>query len=192
MENRDHRESFAETVLGYLHELVYILLIIIVLFMLVFRMVVVVGPSMRNTLYNGDYLLLISGVLYPDPQQGDIVVAAKQSFEDGKPIIKRVIATEGQTVDIDFSTGTVYVDGVALEEPYIRETTKLREGVTFPLYVEEGCLFVMGDNRNDSRDSRSPEIGLIDTREVLGKAIFLLFPGRVDGKLDLSRIGGIS
>lgn len=187
----EEKETFAQMLLGYLHELVYVLLIVVLLFMLVFRMVVVIGPSMQNTLFEGDYLLLISGALYTEPKQGDIVVAAKKSFENGKPVIKRVIATEGQTVDIDFEKGIVYVDGTALEEPYIKEPTHLREGTVFPLTVEEGCIFVMGDNRNDSRDSRSPEIGQVDTRELLGKAIFLLFPGRHDGKLELSRIGGV-
>ncbi len=171
------------------------ILIILVTFMLVyvlfFRVVVVVGDSMNNTLIDGDRLVLISGLLYNNPKQGDVVVACKDSFRDGEPIIKRVIATEGQTVDIDFKTGTVYVDGVALDEQYISTPTITNEGMDFPLTVSEGCVFVMGDNRGDSLDSRSPQIGLIDEREILGKAIFLLIPGTDGGEygFDITRIG---
>ena len=156
-------------------------------------MVIVVGGSMYDTLVNGDRLILISNVLYRNPKAGDIVVASKDSFRDGECIVKRVIATEGQEVDIDFTNGNVYVDGVLQEEDYISTPTMLYEGVSFPLVVEEGCIFVMGDNRMDSKDSRSTEIGLIDCREILGKAVFLLFPGKdaISGKLDLGRIGGL-
>ena len=105
-----------------------------------------------------------------------------------------VIATEGQKVNIDFDAGIVYVDDVALDEPYTLTPTTLHEGVSFPLTVDKGCVFVLGDNRDESKDSRSPEIGLIDCREILGKAIFVLFPGDDDGDIqrDLSRIGVIS
>ena len=105
-----------------------------------------------------------------------------------------MIAVEGQTVDIDFSTGTVYVDGIALHEPYINNLTTLNEGVAFPLVVEDGCIFVLGDNRGRSQDSRSPAIGLIDEREILGKAIFLFVPGLDEEtkQRDFSRIGGLS
>ena len=106
----------------------------------------------------------------------------------------RVIALEGQTVDIDFLAGIVYVDGVALDEPYARTPTTLEEGMEFPLTVDDGCIFVLGDNRDNSKDSRSLEIGLIDEREVLGKAIFLFLPGDNKGRIlrDFTRIGGVS
>ena len=174
-------------------DVLYILAIFMLVYVLFFRAVVVVGDSMFDTLANGDRLLLISNLVYTDPKQGDIVVASKDSFRNGECIIKRVIATEGQTVDIDFRTGTVYVDGVALTEEYLYTGTYLPEGVKFPLTVDAGCVFVMGDNRMDSKDSRNPQIGLIDEREILGKAIFLLWPGTGSGEhpvdLDLSRIG---
>ena len=173
--------------------------VILILFMLVyilcFRVVIVVGNSMFDTLVDGDYLVLISNVFYTEPKHGDIIVASKDSFRGGECIVKRVIATEGQEVDIDFEKGIVYVDGEALQEDYIYSETKLYEGISFPLTVSEGCLFVLGDNRMDSKDSRSPEIGLIDMREVLGKAVFLLYPGDPDddgpAKRDLGRIGGL-
>lgn len=180
--------------LANLHDIVFLVAGVLLVFSLLFRVVIVSGPSMNNTLIHGDWLLLLGNVLYNDPEQGDIVVASKESFEDGKPIIKRVIATEGQTVNIDFDAGIVYVDDVALTEPYTLTPTTLYEGVNFPITVDEGCIFVMGDNRDMSKDSRSTEIGLIDCREVLGKAIFLVFPGNNDGKIerDLSRIGVVS
>ena len=106
------------------------------------------------------------------------MIAQLRHFNDREPIVKRVIATEGQTVDIDFNAGTVYVDGAALEEPYAREATWLAEGVEFPLTVPAGCLFLMGDNRNDSEDSRSADLGPVDSRCVIGKAVFLALPGK--------------
>lgn len=177
----------------YLHDVVFLLGIGLVILLLCFRIVVVSGSSMKNTLVDGDYLLLLSNTFYREPQQGDIIVAAKDSYENGTPIVKRVIATEGQTVDIDFINGIVYVDDAALEEPYV-SSDMLHEGVVFPLVVEPGSIFVMGDNRYVSQDSRSPEIGLIDRREVLGKAILLFLPGTDRGRVqrDFSRIGVFS
>ena len=188
--------SWQQNAVLYLHDLVYLLAVIMLVFILLFRIVIVDGTSMNQTLLHGDYLLLMSNTFYRNPQYGDIVVISKDSFDDGDPIVKRVIATEGQTVDIDFYAGVVYVDGIALDEPYTNTPTNTEGGMLFPLTVEEGCVFVMGDNRNRSRDSRYPEIGQVDEREILGKAIFLILPGDPDGpdgpeKADLSRIGAI-
>ena len=189
-----NQKKAGKHLLVYLHDLVYLLCVILVIFLLLFRVVVVSGSSMKTTLVDGDYLLLLSSTFYTQPKQGDIIVASKDSFENGDPIVKRVIATAGQTVDIDFDTGAVYVDGTVLEEAYISTPTTASEGVEFPIIVEDGCLFVMGDNRINSRDSRSPDIGLIDCREVLGKAMFLFLPGTDKGTTsrDFSRIGGLS
>ena len=166
-----------KNVLSYLHDVVFGLAAVLLVFMLICRVVIVSGPSMRQTLQDGDTLLLLSNVFYRNPQYGDIVVASKDSFKDGEPIVKRVIATEGQTVDIDFNTGIVTVDGEPLDEPYTNTPTNIQEGMVFPLTVSEGCVFVMGDNRNDSWDSRSREIGLIDRRQIVGRVIFILVPG---------------
>ena len=184
-------KQWHKSVLSYLHDLVFGLVGVLLVFMFLFRMVVVSGPSMKQTLQDGDRLILLSNVLYTNPKYGDIVVASKDSFKDGEPIIKRVIATEGQTVDIDFEKGIVYVDGIALDEPYANTPTNLFEGTSFPLTVEKGHVFVLGDNRNDSLDSRSSNIGQIDKRELLGKAIFLAVPGvnNETEKRDLNRIG---
>ncbi len=178
-------------VLSYLHDIAYLLAAILIIFLLVFRVVIVSGPSMNNTLVDGDYLLLVNSLFYQNPKYGDIIVASKDSFKNGEPIIKRVIATEGQTVDIDFDTGVVYVDGEPLAEAYTTSLTTLDEGVSFPLTVDEGCVFVMGDNRDRSQDSRSPQIGQIDRRQIMGKAIFLFLPGTNKGtqNRDFNRIG---
>ena len=180
-----------KTILSYLHDVVFGLVAVLLVFMLFCRMVIVSGPSMRPTLQNGDCLLLLSNVFYNNPEYGDIIVASKNSFKNGEPIVKRIIATEGQTVDIDFEAGIVYVDGKALDEPYTNTPTNLPEGVSFPMTVSEGCVFVMGDNRNDSWDSRSHDIGLIDCRQILGRVIFVVFPGAdaETQKRDLTRIG---
>ena len=188
------KESWQKDVLLYVHDLIRLLAAIMLVFLLLFRMVIVSGSSMYSTLWDGDWLLLVSGSFYREPEYGDIIVACKDSFNDGEPIIKRVIATEGQTVDIDFEAGIVYVDGIALEEAYTYTPTNYPEGMVFPLVVEEGCIFAMGDNRNNSRDSRDPSIGQIDKREILGKAIFLVFPGTDEGRQerDFSRIGALN
>ncbi len=190
----ESRIAFQKSIITYLHDLVILLASVLLIFSFLFRVVVVSGPSMNNTLLDGDWLLLIGNTLYNKPKTGDIVVASKDSFKNGEPIIKRIIATEGQLVDIDFNAGIVYVDGVALDEPYTLTPTTTMEGVSFPITVDDGCVFVMGDNRINSKDSRSNEIGLIDTREILGKAVFLLFPGtnKDTVPLDFGRIGVVS
>lgn len=189
----DEKIPFSKCFITYLHDWVYLLAGIVLVFLLLFRIVVVSGSSMYNTLWDGDRVLILSNVFYRNPQPGDIIVASKNSFNDGEPIIKRVIATEGQTVDIDFEASIVYVDGTALDEPYIYSPTVDSEGMEFPLTVTQGCVFVMGDNRGRSNDSRNPDIGLIDKREILGRAFLLVFPGSgtgiYSGERDFDRIG---
>ena len=189
----EEKLTWQQNLVMYMHDLSYMLIAIVLLFLLVFRVIVVSGDSMMQTLIDGDYLLLLSNVFYREPQQGDIIVASKDSFDNGDAIIKRVIATEGQIVDIDFENGIVYVDGLPIDEPYINNLTTRAEGVLFPLIVEEGCIFVLGDNRAVSKDSRHPEIGLIDKREVLGKALVLMVPGvdEFTEKRDFDRTGVI-
>jgi signal peptidase I len=170
------KRTWQQSITLDMKDLVYVLAVFMLVYMLCFRVVVVVGPSMKDTLQNGDRLLLISSVFYKDPKPGDVIVASKDSYENGECIVKRVIATEGQSVYIDFQTGVVYVDGIALEEDYTLTSTTHFEGVTFPVTVEENHVFVLGDNRDNSLDSRSPVIGQIDEREILGKAVFIIAP----------------
>ena len=192
------REKQYET-FTMLHDLVYILAGITLVFVFFFRLVSVSGSSMYPTFVDTDWLVLQSNFLYKDVKRGDIVVLSVDAPELNGPIVKRVIATGGQTVDIDFETGTLYVDGKIQVESYIFEPTYLNEGLSFPLTVPENSLFVMGDNRNHSLDSRSVSIGCVGTDRVLGKALFILIPGRqtnetgaVTGKRDFSRIGAAS
>ena len=175
----------------WVQALVTVVLCAVVVFAFAARLVLVSGPSMRETLQDQDCLVVLSPLLCGDYEAGDIVIIQRESFRDGEPIVKRIIATEGQTVDIDFDAGGVYVDGAALEEDYIRQPTHLEEGLDFPCTVPAGCVFVMGDNRNDSDDSRDPDLGPVDTREIMGQAVFLLYPGMTAGtwERDLSRIG---
>ena len=192
--SEDKKLSWQQSLLLYLHDLVYMLAVIIVAFLLVFRLVVVSGSSMYSTLWDGDWLLVLSNSLYREPEFGDIIVVCKDSFNDAEPIIKRVIATEGQTVDIDFVSGTVFVDGKMLDEDYAFTPTNRNSGMNFPLTVADGCVFALGDNRNDSLDSRYPAIGQIDKREILGKALFLFYPGTNEGNSnrDFDRIGAVN
>ncbi|MBP9988776.1 MAG: signal peptidase I [Ruminococcus sp.] len=148
------------------------IVLICMVFTFGFRPTSVVGHSMEDTLSDGDWLIT---AVKKDYNYGDIVVITQPNVFN-EPIIKRIIAKGGQTVDIDFTRGLVYVDGEVIKEPYIKEPTVKPEGVTFPVKVPEGKVFVMGDNRNHSTDSRSPDIGMIDTRYILGKAQVRVFP----------------
>lgn len=195
-EKNKEKQSGWQVLLEYLKDFCYMAAFIVLAFSFCVRFIVVSGDSMFDSLVDGDYLLLLEESICGELERGDIVVAAMDRFRDRSPIVKRVIATEGQTVDIDFDAGIVYVDGVALEEEYTYTPTNAWEGMEFPLVVDEGCLFLMGDNRNDSWDSRSTEIGLVDRREILGKAIFLMLPGEGSAshpvQRDFGRIGGLS
>ena len=164
---------------------------VIVLFTFVLRLVQVKGGSMRESLQDQDFLAVLNDPLCGEYACGDVVIIQTPRFNEGKPIVKRIIAKAGQTVEIDFSGGQVYVDGQALQEPYIREPTYTDEGLEFPLQVPEGCVFVMGDNRNGSDDSRNPALGPVDERCILGRALFVIFPGVTaeTESRDLSRIG---
>lgn len=190
-EKKEKRESGRE-LYEWVQALVCSVLAVVLLFTFVIRLIGVDGSSMVPTLQNGDRLLVLNSLLDDDYEPGDIVVLRKDTFL-ADPIVKRVIATEGQTVDIDFASGSVYVDGALLKEDYINELTFLEEGTEFPLTVPKNSIFVMGDNRNHSSDSRDSRLGTVDCRYVIGKAVVLAFPGTGEGayreKRDFSRIG---
>jgi len=145
----------------------------VILFVFFVRLVDVDGSSMYPTLEDGDKMVVTD--LFYTPKQGDIIVFRKDSYKP-KALVKRVIATEGQTVDIDFNKGIVYVDGKALDEPYTFEPTYNQLDFTGEQTVPEGCVFVMGDNRNDSTDSRDSRIGMVETSLIIGKVYFNVFP----------------
>ena len=154
----------------------------VVLFNCVARLTRVDGDSMNNTLRDGEVMLIWS--LGYTPEQGDIVVLNKTSavlpgWNEPRAIVKRVIATGGQTVDVDYASGTVYVDGQPLDEPYIREEMYLPYGAAMQhthWEVPENSVFVMGDNRNNSTDRRDDRLGPIDSDYILGKAVLALWP----------------
>ena len=177
MQEQEKQTAKGRDLYEWVQSLVGSVLVVVAIFTFVIRMMGVDGHSMLNTLQHGDRLLVVNSMLYHDYKYGDIVILRKNGVFDDDPIVKRVIAVEGQTVDIDFAEGIVYVDGEALEEDYIREPTYTAEGTEFPLTVPEGAIFVMGDNRNGSSDSRDYRLGTVDTRYVIGKAAFLIFPG---------------
>ena len=183
----DGKESYE-----WVQALVCSVLAVVVLFTFVARLIGVDGHSMLPTLQDGDRMLVLNSVLYHDYKYGDVVVLRKDTFLKD-PIVKRVIATAGQTVDIDFDSGTVYVEGEPLQEDYINELTFLEEGTEFPLTVPDGHIFVMGDNRNRSSDSRDSNLGTVDTRYVIGRAVVGAFPGPDEETLkrDFHRIGVI-
>ncbi len=187
------KEPFSATLLEYVEILVLSVCAVLLIFTFGVRLCRVNGNSMLKTLHHNEMLLTVS---LSEVEAGDIIVFHQtsdtyQRFNEA--LVKRVIATEGQTVKIDYVSGEVYVDGVLLNEPYmslladdnihdIPYWTQLpghsfdRVTGIFEVTVPEGCLFVMGDNRNNSADSRSVEVGFVDTRRVLGKVVCRVKP----------------
>lgn len=174
--NRAYRELYE-----WVEVAVVSVLSIVVLFTFVFRFVGVDGNSMKPTLQHRDWLL-VSGFLY-EPKAGDVVVVTQQQDPE-HPLIKRIIATEHQEVDIDFDAGVVYVDGAALDEPYVNAPTTSKYDLNFPQTVPEGHVFLLGDNRNESLDSRSSAVGMVDERYIMGRAIFRLLPINQIGRVE--------
>ena len=198
-------QGFAYEMYSLIHDVVYILAVVTVIFVFVVRLVGVDGESMLPTLHNRDYVLLESNFLYrpDDVKNGDIVVLSVPYYADEGSIVKRVIATEGQTVDIDFDRGVVYVDGVMLEEDYTNSLTNANwdepYALEYPATVPENCVFVLGDNRNASTDSRFAPVGMIDKECILGKVVLILLPGQtrdsfgnITDPRDWGRIGAVS
>ena len=169
-------DSFKMDLFFWLQALVAALITLILLFTFVGRIIGVDGESMYPTLHHGD-LLLLQSIGY-EPEQGDVVVLTKEFDASEGPIVKRVIAVGGQTVDIDYDAGTVSVDGQVLDEPYINEAMVPPANYEHLTHVEvpEGSIFVMVDNRNHSSDSRDVTLGTVDERYVLGRAVWILLP----------------
>ena len=200
-------EGFSGTVYVLLHDIVLVLAAIIFAFIFFARLVGVSGSSMYSTLVGGrentesmgDYLILESNVLRHTYRQGDVVVACVPTFQEGRPIVKRVIAVEGQTIGFHREADGaihVYIDGVRLEEDYLngpmQEYGMGNDGAEYT--VPEGCYFLMGDNRNNSSDSRVYAIGFVDERYIVGRAKWILIPGQdleKNNERDWSRFGAI-
>ena len=186
------KKSRSREAYEWVQALVCSVLAVVLLFTFAVRLIGVDGRSMVPTLQDGDRLLVLNAMLCGGYEPGDIVVLRKESFLP-TPIVKRVVATEGQVVDIDFASGTVFVDGKPLQEDYISERTFTAEGTVFPLTVPEGCVFVLGATRNHSTDSRDARLGTVDARYIIGRAVYLALPGpdAETGLRDYGRIGGI-
>ena len=167
-------EASGKDLYDWVQCLIVALIICVVFFAFFVRIIDVVGTSMNPTLNNSDKML-VSGLFYK-PQVGDVVVFKKDEYNPNEALVKRVIAVEGQEINIDFDRGIVYIDGQPIQEDYIAELTKTKEDFIGPKTVPEGCVFVMGDNRNMSTDSRKTEIGMVDTRLILGKAYMVIYP----------------
>lgn len=191
---KEEKTSLAKEMYDMIEILVIAACVVLILYSFVSRLCVVSGGSMDKTLANKQ-MLIVSNINYT-PDTGDIIVfhqTSNEAFGLNEPVVKRVIATEGQTVDIDFDTWTVTITDTDGTEFVLDESEYmyLKEGYTittsdweYPLEIPEGYLFVMGDNRNHSTDSRSRWIGLVDERRVIGKAILRLTPFSKFGMLD--------
>lgn len=166
------KKPFVSQAYDWVESFALALALMVVLFLFFFKYVTVEGQSMENTLSSGQKLIITSIGEY---KNGDIIVVCEP--ETGKPLVKRLIARGGQTVNIDFDTWTVYVDGVALDEPYVKREagiTMKHDLFSGPLTVPQGCVFVMGDNRNHSSDSR--RFGCVDERAILGRVLVRITP----------------
>ena len=168
------REKSRREIYDWIYCLSVALIICVVIFAFFIRLIDVRGTSMNPTLNNNDKML-VSGLFY-EPKVGDVVVFKKDEYDPERALVKRVIAVEGQVINMDFDHGIVYVDGVPNEEDYIMEPTTNKIDFIGPQTVPEGCVFVMGDNRNASTDSRKKEIGMVDTRLILGRAYAVVYP----------------
>ncbi len=187
-------DTIARDVLDWVETFAVALCAVVLLFTFVFRVVTVDGESMENTLHDGEKLI-ISDLFYT-PKTGDVIITSVPEYYGDEPLVKRVIATGGQTVDIDFKNWIVTVDGkpIAIDEngeptyePYVKyvagqDMIKENHSMSYPLTVPEGYVFIMGDNRNDSSDSRY--FGVVDERNIIGKVYFRIFPIGKMGVID--------
>ena len=160
-------------ILEWYEALISAALVLVLIFSFFFRIIQVDGRSMVPTLTHGDKLIVWAAGY--TPQRGDVVIVDSYTVY-GKPLVKRIIAKGGDTISIDYDAGTVTVNGELLQEDYIAAPTYLGYDVQFPFTVPEGTLFVMGDNRNESLDSRSSYVGCIDERDILGKVLLCFMP----------------
>lgn len=167
--------TLGQSLYSWLQAVAPVIIGIVLVFTFVGRLTPVDGPSMEPTLWHGD-MMVVRGMGYT-PEQGDVVVLTKPFENITGPIVKRIIAVGGQTVEIDYAANTIYVDGEEIPQDYILEPMEQKSWQTIStITVPEGEVFVMGDNRNVSNDSRNPDLGTVDTRYILGKAELVLFP----------------
>ena len=167
-----NKSGLVATIFDWVGSLISALVVVLLLMTFLFRVIDVDGTSMESTLIDTDKVVITN--LFYTPENGDVIVIS-HGEEYEKPLVKRVIATPGQTLKIDFEKEEVYVDGVLLDEPYIQGNT-IQGNAEIPEAIPEGKVFVMGDNRTVSLDSRYHEIGLIDVKDIIGKAQLVVIP----------------
>lgn len=167
------KPDFKKDILEWVLSIIIAVVIALLLRTYVFEQVKVIGSSMEPTLKENDRLVAVK--LKYNPKQGDIIILNPPKMIDG-PYIKRIIAVGGQTVNIDYDSHKVYVDNKELKEDYIKEPTSYKGDVSFPIKIPKDYVFVMGDNRNESKDSRISSVGLIPNNKILGKVIIRIWP----------------
>lgn len=179
LDQKDKKLAARQEILSWVQSIIISVVVVALVFTFIGRVVNVDGESMEPNFHDNDKIVTTN--IHGDFQRGDVVVIKRKQ---GEPLIKRVIATAGQTIDINYETGVVTVDGTVIDEPYIAEPTNNNLGVELPATVPENCVFVMGDNRNHSDDSRNPNIGMINEKKIFGKVVFRLFPIDSFGTID--------
>ena len=154
----------------------FVMLLVAIVFFLTFvaGIITVQQASMTPTLLEGDRMVVRS--IFYSPRHGDVVVFARRGFEDDNMLVKRVIGLEGDVIDINTEAGIVYRNGAALYEPFTNDLTHAAGNMTYPFTVPAGHVFVIGDNRNNSMDSRHTVIGAVDEREIIGQVIAVMLP----------------
>ena len=187
--NHNKKNNLVKELIEWVETFAFALCAVVLLFTFGFRIVTVDGSSMDNTLHHGERLI-ISNLFYK-PHIGDVIITSVPEYYGDNPLVKRVIATQGQVVDIDFDKWVVTVDGKPLavdengnptNEPYVNyiegvgmeRFPNYQNPISYPYKVPEGCVFVMGDNRNNSSDSR--KFGAVDERNIIGKVYFRITP----------------
>lgn len=184
-----NKNAFSVSLYDWVSSIIIAVVAVVILLTFCFRLIDVDGTSMESTLINTDKVIVTD--LFYTPDNGDVVVISHGEEYD-KPLVKRVIATEGQTLKIDFETGEIFVDGQLLDEPYIQGET-IQGNTEIPTVIPENKVFVLGDNRTVSLDSRYHEVGLIDELSIIGKAQFVVIPhsyreGILEPVLDFTKI----
>ena len=185
-----NKNALSLSVYDWVNSIIIAIVAVVILLTFCFRLINVDGTSMEPTLINTDKVIVTN--LFYTPKNGDIVVISHGNHYN-KPLVKRIIATEGQTLKIDFNNSQVFVDGKLIEEPYVKGLTNTHD-IEIPAVIPEGKVFVMGDNRAVSMDSRHADVGLIDVDSIIGKAQFVVVPHSKESDssapmLDFSKFG---